>query len=60
MRVGFLGATEQAKIRSGNDNVVPLESMAEGAEVAATHGLGRPESVLYVYWKRQAISIECI
>jgi hypothetical protein len=60
VRIGFLESTEQPKLGSDGDNIISLEDISEGAEVAVTHGVGGPQTVLYVHWKQQAISIQCM
>ena len=60
VRIGFLESTEHAKLSSDSDDVISLEDIPQGAEVAAKHGVSGPRTVLFLHWKRQAISIQCV
>jgi hypothetical protein len=50
---------ELPKLDSDGKNVTSLEGIREDVEVAVTDGTESSQTILYVHWKRQIISIQC-
>jgi hypothetical protein len=49
VRIALLKHTEQPMLSSDGKNVIALEDIREGAEIAVQHGAEGSQTILYVY-----------
>jgi hypothetical protein len=56
VRIGLLEPTEQLRLSGGGKNVVLLQDIPAGTEVEVEKNV--LQTIVYVHWKRQIISIQ--